>query len=229
MEKKNTPDNDAVAVTPSGPPVVRPWRRILCWLVSDEASNLTAVLQLVVVTISLIFILCQLRQQTQSIEQQATSIKQQAAALDLQSQQMKQQVELTTAANTQALANMIIPMGIELAQNPELMELTLSGAKGFHSKVNRATVREAQYQSYLATFLIFYENTYSQDAMELLPKGIYAGWQNDLKNFVDEERLDKYWDTWKESYTEGFRKLVTAFVDEKRAKEKRAKRPGATK
>jgi hypothetical protein len=206
----------------AGSPGAEPRRRISLprWLVptSEEAARLATVLQLFVVMISLLFIWLQVKQQTRSLEQQGQSLRQQAESIEQQAKSMKLQVDLTKAASTQALANMVLPMGVELWKSGELMQLTLNGAKGFPGKVPANKVREERYKTYLATSLIFYENMYTQHDHQLLDDDIYAGWVNDLKTFVDEEAIEKYWDKWKVSYTGKFGQLVTTFVEEKRGK-----------
>lgn len=226
MSTGNIPSGEVVStersVDPIGPPGANsPRRRVWPrWLVptSEEAARLATVLQLFVVMLSLLLIWLQIKQQTRSIEQQGQSLEQQAESIEQQSKSMQLQVELTRAASTQALANMVLPMGIELWKNEELMVLTLNGPNRFQRPVSAGKVKEERYQTYLATSLIFYENMYSQHDHHLLDDDIYSGWVNDLKNFVNEEGLERYWDKWKGSYTGGFCSLVSQFVDEKRAK-----------
>ena len=115
---------------------------------------------------------------------------------------------MARAANTQSAVAQSATLNLLLIQNLEAENLWLKGVKG----VQMNEVEQDQYEGLLATFLTFYENLYWQHHRGLLDDDIYTAWDNDLKNFVSETHLERYWNKRKNSYHEDFRNHVDDLI-----------------
>ena len=114
--------------------------------------------------------------------------------------QLRQQTKLTSAANTQSLVELILPLNMEMVKDKELTRLWLKGARGFDGgEVTDGEIEADRYDTLIASFLIFHENVYLQHRKGLLDDDIYAAWDNDLDYMVRLQHLDKYWDDGKKS------------------------------
>ena len=165
----------------------------------QRAAWVAACVQVVVVGFNLIFISSQLRQHRLQLTQQT--------------QQLNQQVELSRAANTQALANLIIPLNVRVTE-PGKAQLWIKGEDGIN-KVSDTTERAVQTQQYrklVASYMVFYENVYSQCLAGLLDEEIYNGWDHHLADFSEEHRKDRHWDQWKHLYHKGFSNRVSQII-----------------
>lgn len=187
-KQKSSPSRISTILSFTSTGLSRAIKAIWRGITSDRAYRLATVLQLLVVVCSAILIY----------------------------NQLKQQAMLTRAANTQALVNLMSPLNLELARNGELAGLMLRGSKGFGKEVTQEEVDEDRYTTMLASYLIFYENMYSQHEKKLLDDEIYAGWDKDLEAFVDKWSLEKYWDDWKQLYQPSFSEHVTGLVNAKK-------------
>lgn len=162
--------------------------KVSCW---QKASAVAACLQVAVVACSLYFIWSQLRQQKLQLAQQT--------------RQLEQQVSLSTAANTQALVELITPLNLKVTDRG-MAEIWVKGQEGI-DKVPDEKEREIQTQQYttlVASFMIFYENAYSQCRAGLLLPDIYDGWNKDLAEFLEAHDIGKHWEESKHLYRKDF-------------------------
>jgi hypothetical protein len=152
----------------------------------EKASTIATIVEAIVVIASLYFIWSQLQFQT----------------------------KLTQASNSQSIAGLYLPIGMLLAEHPEMSKLWLKGTKEFAPEVTITDkeIEEDQYYTLIGMFLIFYENAYLQYDKQLLDKDIYDAWNEDLKGFIKEQHLEKYWDKRKNLYHPKFREHVNAVI-----------------
>jgi hypothetical protein len=103
--------------------------------------------------------------------------------------QVQQQTNLSRAANVQTSVGLITPLNLKLVE-PDMAEIWREGSGGFKKGVpaNPDDVRSDQYETLLATYLVFYENAYWQNRQGLLNNEIYNGWDVDLKSFIKENQ-----------------------------------------
>lgn len=134
--------------------------------------------------------------------------------------QLRQQTSLTRAANSQALANLVSPMNMELVRNAEIAELWQRHSKGSDKPIEKPEVEEEQYTALLATYLIFYENMYIQHERKLLDDDVFEGWEKDLEDLIESQPLEKYWDTdQKNLYEPTFSDHVARLLESKKARQ----------
>lgn len=145
---------------------------------------MAAYLQVIVVGFSLFFIWSQLRQQKL---------------------QLAQQTKLSRAANTQTLVDLITPLNLR-ATDRGMTELWVKKDDGIDkvSDVKERDIEREQYWTLLASYMVFYENAYSQCRAGLLDEDIYNGWDKDLAVFIEEHQIAKHWDKWKDLYRKDF-------------------------
>jgi hypothetical protein len=159
------------------------------WL--QKASWVATCLQVVVVGFSLYFIWSQVRQQKEQLGQQTL--------------QLSQQLKLSRAANTQALVNLLTPLNLRVTDRA-MAELWVKGECGIN-KVSDEKEREIemeQYETLVASNMVFYENAYSQYRAGLLDEQIYEGWDKDLAEFIESRQIARHWDDWKDVYRKDF-------------------------
>lgn len=162
----------------------------------QRASWVATCLQVIVVAFSLFFIWSQLRQQKLQLAQQTL--------------QLNQQVKLSRAANTQALVDLVTPLNLKVTERG-MAELWVKGEDGIEKDpVKDRAVEMVQYQTMLASYMVFYENVYTQCLAGLLDEEIYNGWDKDLAVFLKEHKITKHWNDWKDLYREDF----SAHVDQ---------------
>ncbi len=150
----------------------------------EKASTLATFLQLLVVVVSLWFIGYQLQQQKV---------------------QLDQQVKLSRAANTQTLVDLITPLNLKVTDRG-MAELWVKKDEGIDkvSDVKERKIQKEQYWTLIASYMVFYENAYSQFRAGLLDEDIYNGWDKDLAGFIEERKLATHWDDWKDLYRKDF-------------------------
>lgn len=134
--------------------------------------------------------------------------------LKLQTEQLQLQTQLTRASNSQSIAGLYLPIGMQLAENPEMSKLWIRGTKGFERKdaITDEEVERDRYYSLVGMFLIFYENAYLQHEKGLLDDDIYYAWNEDLKGFIKEQHLEKQWEARKSLYHPKFSAHVDALI-----------------
>jgi len=125
--------------------------KVSCW---EKASTVATFLELLVVVVSLWFIGYQLQQQQV---------------------QLDQQVKLSRAANTQTLVDLITPLNLKVTDRG-MAELWVKKDGGIDkvSDVKEREIQKEQYWTLIASYMIFYENAYSQFRAGLLDEDIYA-------------------------------------------------------
>ncbi len=127
--------------------------------------------------------------------------------------QLQQQAKLQSASNVQSLAELMTSLNLRLTE-PHQAALWEFGVDEINKTADprERAIKESEYLTLLATFLIFYENVYSQYQEGLLKKNIYLGWDRDLELLIRDHPIEKYWDDWKDAYQEDFRKHVDTIV-----------------
>ena len=150
-------------------------------------SAITSMLQVILLTLSLFFIASQLRTQ----------------------------IRLSKAANTQAFVNQLTPVDLRVT-DPEISTLWLNGKEGIdqNRRPSVKEIQENQYETLLATYLTFYENIYWQHEKELLDPEIFQAWDNDLASFVAEHKIGEDWDQWRCMYHKSFSDHVYGIIRE---------------
>lgn len=157
----------------------------------EKASTIATFLQTGAVVVSLVFIVYQLHQQT----------------------------KLSRAANVQALVNLVTPLNLKVTDR-EMTELWLKGEEGIDKVVDakERDVERERYETLVASYMIFYENVYSQYHKGLLDDDIYKGWDKDLESFIEDHQLEKHWDEWKGSYHKDFSGHVDEIIKAQKSK-----------
>jgi hypothetical protein len=165
----------------------------------EKAATIAVYLEILIVAVSAGFIWAQLRQQKLQLIQQT--------------QQFEQQLKLSRAANTQSLVELITPLNLRVTDR-EMAALWVKGFDGI-DKIANAEEREIQseqYQSLLASNMVFYENVYSQFCAGLLDEEIYKGWDQDLGVFIEAHNIAPRWDAWKKLYRKDFSDRVDEII-----------------
>lgn len=127
--------------------------------------------------------------------------------------QLRQQVKLAKAANTQAAVSQVVPLNLQLVQNPEVDKIWLKGVKD----ETMDAVEQDRYQTLIDTFLIFYENLYWQHKSGLLDDNIYVAWDNDFKYFIKQTHLEKFWSKKRDAYHPEFAAHVDDLIRQNQA------------
>lgn len=98
--------------------------------------------------------------------------------------QLRQNTELTRAANVQSLVGHFTNFNALLVENPEVASLWYAKGKQLQKAEDFYRYREL-----LVLWLIFHENVYYQYAKRLLDRQIYQSWHIDLRDTVREHNL----------------------------------------
>src|SRR5438128_3695797 len=132
--------------------------------------------------------------------------------------QLKQQRMLSRAANSQAIVGLATPLNLKVLDR-SLSELWVKGDEGIEKVTDpqEQRVEKEQYETIIANYMTFYENVYSQHAEGLLDDKIYEGWDKDLANFIDETKMEKRWNKWKNSYRKDFSDHVDQIIAAKKS------------
>jgi hypothetical protein len=127
--------------------------------------------------------------------------------------QLRQQVELTKATNSQAAVAQASALDSLFFQNAEVDKLWLKGTQGFEKEIEDKELEQDRYEVMVDTYLTFYENLYIQHRKGLLDDDVYVVWDKDFQSFVKQSHLEKYWDDEKrEVYHPDFRKHVDELI-----------------
>lgn len=163
------------------------------------AATLAACTQVVIVTISLFFIWSQVRQQKEQLEQQT--------------RQVDQQIKLSRAANTQALVMLLTPLNLRVTDR-SMAELWVKGDCGINkvADLKERAIQQEQYETLIASNMVFYENAFSQHGAGLLDQEIYDAWEKDLASFIADRRIATYWPKWRDLYRKDFSSHVNAII-----------------
>jgi hypothetical protein len=158
----------------------------------QKAQTVAQYLQVGIVAFSAFFIWSQLRQQKMLFDQQ---------------------VKLSRAANTQTLVNLITPLNLKVT-DPQMAELWVKGLDGIDKEpdLKKREIQRAQYESLIASNMIFYENVFSQYQAGLLNEDIYNGWDKDLAAFIQQHKIGKLWDKHKDLYRKDFSDRVDQII-----------------
>jgi hypothetical protein len=128
--------------------------------------------------------------------------------------QVQQQTKLSRAANVQTSVGLITPLNLKLTE-PDMAQIWRDGSEGFNAAAaaGPGAVKSDQYETLLATFLVFYENAFWQHREGLLADAIYDGWDTDLKSFIKDQRVKDYWTSKRRAkYQPEFRAHVDAII-----------------
>jgi hypothetical protein len=98
--------------------------------------------------------------------------------------QLRQNAELTKAANAQALVEHAGSFNALLIQSPELANLWYARGKDLQSENDIRCYREL-----LVQWLIFHENIYYQHRRKLLDDDIFNSWREDMKATVQRHNI----------------------------------------
>lgn len=104
--------------------------------------------------------------------------------------QLRQQTNLTRAANAQALVELSSPFNLQLIQDREMARLWVSGAASF---AEMDEVDQYRFKSLLIWWLILHENIFYQRRKNLIDEEAYRPWLRDLKDFTVRMDLPKHW------------------------------------
>jgi hypothetical protein len=112
------------------------------------------------------------------------------------------------------LVDLITPLNLRLTDH-EIADLWVRGYDGIQAIPNprERKIKRQQYDSLIASQMVFYENVYSQFCEGLLEKEIYEGWDRDLADFIKDRALRVHWDGWKNLYRSGFREHVSEIIE----------------
>jgi hypothetical protein len=125
--------------------------------------------------------------------------------------QIKQQNDLTKAANAQSLVELASPFTLEVMQNPVMSKLWFNNVQ---NSSEYKDVDDYRYILLLRWWLTFYENIYQQNRLGLLRPEVYKAWDEDLKLFIKRRNILKYWDGLKGVYEDGYRMHVNDLIYE---------------
>jgi hypothetical protein len=135
----------------------------------QKAQTIAAIVQTLVVVVSLYFIWRQVQQQTK---------------------QVTQQTDLARIANVQSLVGLSSPFNLQLITDPDMARLWVEGAEKFESYDE---INKFRYRQLLTWWLILHENIFYQRQKNLLDTDIYKAWSRDLEFFIEKHRLDRHW------------------------------------
>lgn len=130
--------------------------------------------------------------------------------------QLKQQTSLARVANVQDLVALSSPFNLGLARDRDMAELWHRGHQGENF---RDPAEREQYRTMIKWWMIFYENVYFQTQSGLLDKQIAEAWIIDIKRFVREHPVERYWDDLREKYYAGFVEFMDRLVKGKISQE----------
>lgn len=154
------------------------------------AQTIAAIVQTLVVVVSLYFIWRQVKEQTKLATQQT---------------------DLARVANVQSLVNLSSPYNLQLITDPNMARLWVEGAEKFetYDEVDRF-----RYRQLLIWWLILHENVFYQRQKNLLDADIYKAWSWDLKFFIEKHRLDHHWTELEAAFQSEFCKHVEKLIKE---------------
>jgi len=115
--------------------------------------------------------------------------------------QLRQQVRLTRAANTQSLVELSSPFNLELIKDRRFAELWVKGASSFKGMDE---VDQYRFKSLVIWWLILHENIYYQRQQDLIENSIYAAWSRDLAHFSVVVDLKTHWPNLKATFQNEF-------------------------
>jgi len=142
----------------------------------QEMAHLSAVVQLFVVVVSIVFIWRQLRQG----------------------------IQLRKAANAQALAEHAAHFNALLIQDPDVARIWYTYGWGLDVDRFKEIAAAERYQELLVQWLILHENIYYQHRKGLLDADLYNSWAADLERTVAKHNLQAVSPSVDEIFTGGF-------------------------
>jgi len=173
----------------------------------EKAAHICAVLQLGLFALSIYLVRRQLRNQVEQLKKQGIQLEQQA-------KQLRQQTSLARVSNTQALVSLSSPFNLEMARDRTMAELWHRGHQG---EDFQDAGESEQYRTMVKWWLIFYENVYFQTESDLLDCQISDAWKVDIKLFIKEHPVERYWKDLREKYYRGFAAFIDPLIEEKRS------------
>jgi hypothetical protein len=123
--------------------------------------------------------------------------------------QLRENLRLTRASNTQALFELSAPFNLQLTQDPQLARLWISGPDEWEQM---DTVAKFQYKNMLTWWLMFHENIYHQWTRRLVDSDTYLAWFADLQHFCRFHKINLYWDELKSQFENSFAKHVDSIL-----------------
>ena len=134
--------------------------------------------------------------------------------------ELRENTKLTRAANNQSLVELSSPFNMQLIQDRQMAELWVSGAKKY---AQMDDVDKYRYMCLVTWWLILHENIYYQQSKGLLDHSIYKAWENDLKQFVKEQKLWLRWDKVKDNYQPEFSNYINQLIEKSKPQAKGSK------
>lgn len=127
--------------------------------------------------------------------------------------QLRQQTDLAKANNVRELASFSSNLDLELARSEEMTKIWIAGINNYEAQTTKlGDAADFRYEALLSSFLIFYENMYSQHRKGLLDEAVYEAWEGDLKVFVKDNLWKNHWQEARDLYTADFREHVDGLI-----------------
>lgn len=104
--------------------------------------------------------------------------------------ELRENVKLAKAANTQSLVELSSPFNLQLVQDRQMAELWVHGTAKF---AEMDEVDKCRYENLLVWWLILHENIYYHWRSGLLDEASYEPWARDLEHFVSAKNLGQHW------------------------------------
>lgn len=162
------------------------------WLKASQIATVISVFatatSTIVLIVSAVLVLKQLRQQKE---------------------QMQAQTKLSKIANAQALVNISSALNTELTKDRKMAEFWINGPENFR---NYDPVDQFRYKNLLIWWLIFHENIFYQKQNDLLDDELYSSWDRDFRHFIKGQNLEAHWEDIRDSYHDDFRLYVDGLV-----------------
>ena len=124
--------------------------------------------------------------------------------------QLRQTTQLTRAANTEKLVELVSPLHLQLVQDQETARLWAQGADEFDAMDK---VDKERYYALLMFWLVFHQNIYHQHKRGFLDDDTFTGWTYDLKYFVEYQHLKRRWPELGKYHEPSFVKYIDGLID----------------
>lgn len=123
--------------------------------------------------------------------------------------EVRENTRLARAANVQSLVELSSPLNLQLVQDRQMAEFWVLGPEKF---AEMDQVDKYRYHSMIVWWLILHENIYYQHEKKLLDDSAYAAWENDLDQFVVEQKLGQHWDDVARALQADFKSHLQAII-----------------
>ncbi|GCF11590.1 hypothetical protein [Dictyobacter arantiisoli] len=124
--------------------------------------------------------------------------------------QLRENTNLTRAANTQKLVEIATPFNFQLAQSRDLTKLWQQGPQHFN---DMDEIDRERYFSLLTWWLMLHENIYHQWRKKLVEQDTYLSWTQDLEYFIQRQRIHQHWTTLQVFFEDSFAEHVMIIIE----------------